>query len=102
MAITPGDASSEGGWKGLDADSSAVSGAKGKDRDVPARLIIGVLALALAVVFVVQNRDEVETNFLFLHGSQPLWFLIVINLVLGALLGQGVQALWERRKRRRA
>jgi uncharacterized integral membrane protein len=83
----------------LGDDSSTVTGARKKERDVPARLIVGVIALALAVVFVVQNRDEVETNFLFLHGSQPLWFLIIINLLLGALLGQAIGMLRRRSKK---
>lgn len=98
MAINPDDPSAGGNWKDLD-DSATVSGAKKKDRDVPVRIVVAVIALALAIVFVVQNRDEVETNFLFVHGTQPLWFLILINLLLGALLGQAIGMLRRRSKK---
>lgn len=98
MAINPDDPSAGGAWKGLD-DSATVSSGKEKGRDIPVRLIVGLIALVLAVIFVVQNRDEVETNFLFVHGTQPLWFLILINLLLGALLGQAIGVLRRRKKK---
>ena len=48
-----------------------------------------------------QNNDEVELNFLFISVESRLWVGMLVTLLLGALLGQGVEALWDRRQRRR-
>jgi uncharacterized integral membrane protein len=49
-----------------------------------------------------QNNDKVELNFLMFSVSARLWVGLLATLVLGAVLGQGAEVLWERRKRRRA
>jgi uncharacterized integral membrane protein len=66
------------------------------------RLVIAVVAVVLAVLFVVQNNDKVETSFIFFDVTARVWVGLLVALVLGALLGQAVEALWERRKKRRA
>jgi uncharacterized integral membrane protein len=96
MAISPDD-QPPGGWKELD-DGGPVGATKG-GRDVRVRAIIGGIALIIAVIFVAQNSHQTETNFLFLHGSQPLWFMIVVCLLLGALLGQALGMLRRREKK---
>lgn len=97
MAINPEDQPSGGSWKGLDDDT--VSSARKTDRDVKPRLIIAGIALLLAVVFVVQNGNKVKMDFLFFSGSQPLWLVIVLSMVLGALLGQALGLRRSRRKK---
>ena len=72
------------------------------DKGRIARLAVAVLAIIAALVFMAQNNERVELNFLSFEVSTRLWVGLLATLVLGALLGQGVQALWERRKRRRA
>jgi uncharacterized integral membrane protein len=67
--------------------------------EVPVRALAAGGALLAVVVFILQNRDQAETNFLFIHGSQPLWFVIVISVLLGALLGQAVGMLRNRQKK---
>ncbi len=49
-------------------------------------------------IFVFQNRDTVEIQFLFLGVNLPLWAVIGIFMVLGALLGW----VWRWVMRRRA
>jgi uncharacterized integral membrane protein len=66
------------------------------------RLVVAVVAVVLAVLFVVQNNDKVETSFIFFDVTARVWVGLLVALVLGALLGQAVEALWERRKKRRA
>lgn len=87
-----------GGWKGLD-DDETVSDAQKTDRDVKARLVIAIVALLAAVVFVVQNGNRVETDFLFFSGRQRLWVVILVSMVLGALLGQAAGILFRRRRK---
>ena len=65
------------------------------------RLLLVGLAIVVAVVFMAQNNDEVELNFLFISVESRLWVGMLVTLLLGALLGQGVEALWDRRQRRR-
>ncbi|MGH9210828.1 MAG: hypothetical protein ACRD2C_09115 [Acidimicrobiales bacterium] len=72
---------------------------KSRDRDVAPRAIVALLALVTAVIFVAQNRNRVETNFLFFDGNPRLWVVIVASLLLGALLGQAGALLMRRRKR---
>lgn len=48
------------------------------------------LALALtvlAVVFIVQNRDEVGINFLLITVRSPMWLILLIMFAAGLLTG---------------
>ena len=74
----------------------------GLDRRLVTRVVIGLVVVILAVLFVVQNSDRVQTTFVFFDVTTRLWVGLVVALVLGALLGQVVEALWDRRKRRKA
>ena len=66
------------------------------------RIGIGIIFTAVVVVvlgiFVYQNRDTVEIEFLFLGVNLPLWAVIGVFLILGALLGW----VWRWVMRRRA
>ena len=66
------------------------------------RIGIGIIITAVVVVvlgiFVYQNRDTVEIEFLFLGVNLPLWAVIGVFLILGALLGW----VWRWVMRRRA
>jgi uncharacterized integral membrane protein len=44
---------------------------------------VGVLALIL----VIQNSQKVEFKFFFIEGETPLFFGLIIALLLGALVG---------------
>ena len=98
VAINPDDVPKGGAWKDI-GDDETVKGARKRDRDVPARLIVAVIALVLAIFFVFQNTKKVETKFLFFDGTQPLWFLILTSVLLGVLLGQAVGILRRRSKK---
>lgn len=74
----------------------------GHDRRLIMRLLVAAAVVVLAVLFVVQNNDRVEMSFVFFTVTTRLWVGLLVALVLGALLGQAAEALWARRKRRRA
>jgi uncharacterized integral membrane protein len=63
--------------------------------------IVGLVAL---VVFMLQNRDETNLNFLMFEVTWPLWLTILVSALLGALIwfGLGVMRRRSRRKERRA
>jgi uncharacterized integral membrane protein len=75
---------------------------EGVDKRRAMRLLVAGIAIIVAVVFLSQNNDKVELNFLMFSVSARLWVGLLATLVLGAVLGQGAEVLWERRKRRRA
>jgi uncharacterized integral membrane protein len=66
------------------------------------RLLIAGIAVVAAVVFMAQNNEDVELNFLVFDITARLWVGLLVTLLLGALLGQAVEALWGRRRRRRS
>jgi uncharacterized integral membrane protein len=74
----------------------------GPDLRLITRLLVAAAAVVLAILFVMQNSDRVETSFVFFDVTTRLWVGLLVALVLGALLGQAAEAIWERRKKRKA
>jgi len=67
---------------------------------VPGALIIaGIIVIAVAI-FVAQNTEDVNFEFLWFNFEWPLWLVLVLVFVLGAFVGQGL--MWLRRRRRRS
>ena len=68
-----------------------------------ARLGAGAIAslsgVALLVVFMLQNRNEVPVDFLFWSFSWPLWLLILVSAVVGAFVWFGLGVLRRHRRR---
>lgn len=60
-----------------------------------------VIAVAL-IAFIGQNRDDTEVSWLFIDGTWPLWLVIVIAAVLGAVLSEVLGWLIRRRRRRQS
>lgn len=75
---------------------------EGVDKRRVMRLVVAAVVIIVAVIFMSQNSQQVELKFLMFSVSTRLWVGLLITLVLGAVLGQVVESLWERRKRRRA
>lgn len=71
------------------------------DKGRAARFALAGVAILVAVLFMAQNNDRVELNFLMFEVSTRLWVGLLVTLLLGAVLGQGVEAWWGRRRRRR-
>lgn len=51
------------------------------------RIVLGVILVALAGVFIAQNRGQTQIQVLFLPVSMPLWAALTATLVVGALVG---------------
>jgi len=49
-------------------------------------LIIGILALVLILVFILQNLQSVEISFLVFHGHLPLAVALLFAVILGAVI----------------
>jgi uncharacterized integral membrane protein len=70
------------------------------DRRLVVRVAVGVVAVGLTLLFIFQNNERVETSFVFFEVTTRAWVSLLVALVLGALLGQAAEMLWNRRKRR--
>lgn len=63
------------------------------------RFYAAIVAAIVALVFIVQNSQDVDIDFIVATTSAPLFFILIIMFVLGALFGW----LWPhvRRDRKR-
>ena len=51
------------------------------------KLIVALLAAALAIVFVIINTNQVEINFLFFKVTAPLLVALIVSMLLGFIVG---------------
>jgi uncharacterized integral membrane protein len=65
--------------------------------------IASLSGVALLVVFMLQNTDDVRLEFLVWGFTWPLWLLTLVSAVVGAFVwfGLGVLRRHNRRKERR-
>ncbi len=66
--------------------------------------IASLSGLAVLVIFVVQNTEDVRFHFLFLDFTWPLWLYTIVVALFGAVVwfGVGLVRRHRRRKDRRA
>jgi uncharacterized integral membrane protein len=79
--------------------SDASSGGKG----LSGGAIASLGGLAVLVIFIVQNTEDVRFHFLFLDFTWPLWLYTIVVALFGAIVwfGLGVMRRHRRRKERR-
>ena len=75
----------------------------GDRRKLGGGAIASLGGLAVLVIFIVQNREDVGFDFLWFSFTWPLWLYTLVTAVFGALvwLGLGVLRRHRRRKGRR-
>ena len=62
-------------------------------------LLIAFIVLAiLALVFVLQNGERADINFLFFDIGAAVWVAIAISIGVGILLDRLLIAWWRRRR----
>ncbi len=66
------------------------------------RLLGGGLLSIVLLLFIVQNRDPVTVDFLFVSFNTRQWVVLTIAAVLGALVGITTVARRRKRKARRS
>ena len=64
-------------------------------------LILLIAVAAIAAIFIVQNREEAEIQFLFFDGMFRIWTAIAFAIVLGMLLDRAIIMWWRRARRDR-
>jgi uncharacterized integral membrane protein len=72
-------------------------------RKLGAGAIASLGGVAVLVIFMLQNREDVQFDFLWWSFTWPLWLMILASAVFGALVwfGLGVMRRHNRRKARR-
>ena len=73
----------------------------GKKLSIPPGLVAAVLVVVALIFFVVQNGDDVAFEWLVFDMTGPLWVVIVVAAVAGAVLSEVLGFLRRRRRRRR-
>jgi len=65
--------------------------------------IASLSGVAVLLIFIIQNTQDVKFHFLFLHFTWPLWLYTIVVALFGALVwfGLGVMRRHRRRKARR-
>ena len=66
----------------------------------PIGLIAFGIVTIVTVLFVLQNRERTDIDFLFFELRSRTWFAIAISIALGVLLDR-LFLLWWRRRRKR-
>ncbi len=51
------------------------------------RFYATIVVLVLALLFIVQNTDSTQITFLFAQTDMPLFFALIIAMLLGAAIG---------------
>jgi uncharacterized integral membrane protein len=62
-------------------------------------VIASLSGLAVLLIFMIQNTENVEIRFLFLRFSWPLWLYTIVVAVFGALVWLGFGVLRRHRRR---
>lgn len=75
--------------------------AGGSSSGPPLKLIAFVAIAVLSVVFVFQNRERHQIDFLFLELNTRTWTALATALLLGVLLDRLFISWWRRNRKRR-
>jgi len=77
--------------------------AKQAGRRIGGGAIATLTGLAVLIIFVIQNRENVRFHFLTVSFVWPLWLYTIVMAAFGALVwfGLGVMRRHRRRKERR-
>jgi len=86
-----------------DGDSTRKASGRGRPQ-LGAGAIASLVGAGLLLVFMIQNTEDVTTDFLFWSFTWPLWLFTFVIAVVGALIwfGLGVMRRHRRRRQRRA
>jgi uncharacterized integral membrane protein len=63
------------------------------------RLAVVAIVIILVLIFVFQNTHRVGMQFMSADFTAPLWLMLFIVLILGAIIGYGLGWMQFRRRR---
>jgi lipopolysaccharide assembly protein A len=71
----------------MSRDDVERSSAGGRVRRFALRYWVAIILVALAAIFVTQNRDRVGVHVLWVTVDSPMWFILTIIFFVGLLIG---------------
>jgi uncharacterized integral membrane protein len=77
---------------------------KPEGRKLSGGAIASLTGVGVLLIFIIQNREDVEFDFLVVSFTWPLWLYTIVTALFGALVwfGLGVIRRHRRREERRA
>ncbi len=82
----------------MDHDDVRAEGRRERSANSGKFIVTGIVLLAL-LFFIGQNRRTVPIEWLFFSFEAPLWLMLVLAAVAGAILGAGLRFVLRRRNR---
>jgi uncharacterized integral membrane protein len=64
-------------------------------------LILTILVAIITAVFITQNRERTQIEFLFFDFTSRIWTAIAIAIGLGILLDRLILGWWRRARKRK-
>jgi uncharacterized integral membrane protein len=64
-------------------------------------LILLIIVAVITAVFIAQNRDQTQVEFLFFDVQSRVWTAIAVAIGLGVLLDRLILAWWRRARKRK-
>jgi uncharacterized integral membrane protein len=85
------------------SDTRTDQAARAPGRRFGAGAITGLTSVAVLLIFMVQNTEDIRIDFLFWNFNWPLWLYTFVIALVGAFMwvGLGVLRRHRRRKARR-
>jgi LPXTG-motif cell wall-anchored protein len=68
-------------------DDTEVPAAGRRVRRFALRYWVAIILVALAAIFIAQNRDRPRVHILWITVESPMWFILTAMLVVGILIG---------------
>ena len=81
-------------------DDENISASNGRTGP-PAKLIALIVVAVLTIVFVFQNRERHQIDFLFFEINTRTWTALATALALGVILDRLFVSWWRRSRNRR-
>jgi uncharacterized integral membrane protein len=67
----------------------------GRNNRETARIVAGVVLLALLVAFVLKNTNDVKVSFVFFDHETRMIYVLIVTTLVGVVLDR----LWQRHRR---
>lgn len=69
-------------------------------RQISGGAIASLIGLAVLIIFIVQNQNDIKVHFLFWNSTWPLWAYTIVIALFGALAWSGLGVIRRHRRRR--
>ncbi|MCP5032400.1 MAG: LapA family protein [Actinomycetia bacterium] len=83
----------------VDSDTGSVEPGEKKERSAVIKLAIAGVLVVLFIVFIVQNADSADVNFLAWSFGVRQFVLMLASAIIGIAIWELASLMWRRRRR---